>query len=315
MHEHVSVQGDVLGDWGTSRLRLYLVNDGRIAHTCEGPGTAALAGSSPEARLEVLTSLVRPWGADREALPVWLAGMAGSRNGLFEVPCAGLPADCKAWARAAESRDIGALRITTAAGIAARGPADVMRGEETQVFGALALEPALATGRQLAVLPGTHSKWIEIADGWIARFRTALTGELYALLCEKSILLRAAAEAQPDDIERDQSAGFDAGVARSADADAALLPTLFETRAVQVLEGRSRNWAAGFLSGLLIGHEIRELSALFDTSGVVSVIGESELSMHYERVLARRGIESRVFDGGQCTVAGLMRLQTLGEAP
>lgn len=301
---------DVLGDWGTSRLRLWRLEDGVVAETREGPGTAALAGLSVGARIEALASLVATWAEGREPLRVLLAGMAGSRNGLFEVPYAPLPADCAGWARAARSLALGNLRVTIAAGIARPGgatPPDVMRGEETQLFGALEIEPALARGAHVAVLPGTHSKWIEIADGSIRRFRTVMTGELYALLGEHSTLLRAGSgkdEAAARDGSRD--AGFDAGVARSA-ADA-FLATLFETRAAQLLEDRSPAWAAGFLSGLLIGREIGELSRSFDTSAGVTLIGDPGLLPLYARVFTRGGIDARALDGAACTIAGLRRL-------
>lgn len=344
----------VLGDWGTSRLRLWRLAGGTVVETREGPGTADLAGRSAEACAETLTALVAPWREKRERLQVLLAGMAGSRNGLFEVPYAPLPTDRESWARAARSRDIGHLRVTIAAGVARDGGRpDVMRGEETQLFGALEIEPALTRGTYLVALPGTHCKWVEVDDGCFRRFRTALTGELYALLTECSTLLRTGAAESADAggmdagaggtgadaggvgadtggvgadggagaaaarIARhgDREAGFAAGAARAAEPDGGLLASLFEARAAQLLHGRSNAWAAGFVSGLLIGREIRELSRSFDPSGGIILVGEPSLSSLYARACELCAIRTRALDGSRCTIAGLMRLRAEMEGP
>ncbi len=304
----------VAGDWGTSRLRLWLVSDGAVLDAHEGPGIAALAALPPEARAAHLAALLLPWHEGHIPLPVRLAGMAGSRNGLFEVPYARAPAAAGEWAAAARTCEVAGLRVSIAAGVAARdggAPPDVMRGEETQLFGALALDPALRDGKHLAVLPGTHSKWVELEGAAIGRFRTCITGELYALLTQRSMLLAAgaAAAAEPS---AEREAGFAAGLARAEDASG--IAALFEARAAQLLDGRSRDWAAGWLSGLLIGCEVRELSATFDPAAGVLLIGASRLAERYARALARRGIAARRMDDVRCTLAGLTLLEEAGHA-
>ena len=159
---------------------------------------------------------------------------------------------------------------------------DVMRGEETQIFGALRLSPRLANGRHILVLPGTHSKWVELEDGKVLRFRTAFTGETYALLCTHSTLLRAAGSAdQADDWQR----GFDAGVQRAAELAEGLLVAVFEARVQQLLAGRSRAWASAFLSGLLIAYEIDTVGRTFHSQGEITVIGDQQLAALYRSVL------------------------------
>jgi 2-dehydro-3-deoxygalactonokinase len=298
----------VAGDWGTSRLRLWLVADARIADRCEGPGIAALAELSPDARRAALGALIRRWHRDGRAPEVRLAGMAGARNGLAEVPYVGVPADGATWARAAQRIDIGALGVTIAAGLAqgaGDAPPDVMRGEETQVFGALELEPALARGAHVVVLPGTHSKWVALEDGCIRRFRTCMTGELFALLAWRSSLLATGGAPVQDDAAG-RRAGFEAGLAR-AEGDAAFAP-LFEARAAQLIEGRSRAWAEGWLSGYLIGREIQELAGAFGAPTRVQLVGDPALCDWYERALATRGIAAKRLDDARCTVAGLALL-------
>ena len=182
---------------------------------------------------------------------------------------------------------------------------DVMRGEETQIFGALRLSPRLADGRHIVVLPGTHSKWVELEDGRIVRFRTALTGETYALLCAHSTLLRAAASADhPDDGLR----GFEAGVQRAAELAEGLLVAVFEARVQQLLAGRSRAWASAFLSGLLIAYEIDSVGRTFHSHGEIALIGDPQLAASYRSVLNARGRAAQLLSGDACAIEGLLYL-------
>lgn len=306
---------EVLGDWGVSRLRLWRLWGGEVVAGREGPGTGTLAGVSREERLALLQSLIDPWREDDTGARVWLAGMAGSRNGLFEVPYASLPADVEGWIGHAATRVAGPLRVTVAAGLSSGGDdarPDVMRGEEAQVFGALELEPALARGPQLVVLPGTHSKWVVLEDGAVRRFRTAVTGELHALLTRHSTLLDTGPEARAPQGD-DGDAGFDEGTTRSLER--VFTSALFEARAAQLVAGRSSTWAAGFLSGLVIGREIVELSREFDTAAGVLLIGTAELAAPYARALARAGIATHALDGARCSIAALRRLAATGGEP
>ena len=127
-----------------------------------------------------------------------------------------------------------------------------------------------------------------------------LTGELYALLRDHSTLLRAhASDGGPED-------GFAAGLARSQAATPGLQAALFEARSAQLILGRSRDWALEFLSGLLIGCEVCEMSAAFGTIADVTLIGDSRLRPLYRRVLSGRGVRTRELDGDECAVRGLL---------
>jgi 2-dehydro-3-deoxygalactonokinase len=293
----------VLGDWGASRLRLFLVRSGDIAESSEGPGIAESA-----APMQVLIDCVAPWRQAHGVLDIYLAGMVGSRNGIHEVDYVPLPADCVTWSRACWSTSFDGALLSIAGGLRSEPgaqPGDVMRGEETQVFGALRLTPALASGRHILVLPGTHSKWVEIEDGRIVRFRTALTGEVYALLRAHSTLLRASASTDQAD---DWQQGFDAGGQRAAQLTEGLLAAVFETRVQQLLAGRSRAWASGFLSGLLIAYEVDSVGATFVSAGELTVIGDPQLANLYRNVLATRSRTARVLAGDACVVEGLLYL-------
>lgn len=293
----------ILGDWGASRLRLYLVVDGGLAETREGPGIADSA-----APMQVLIDCIAPWQRVHGALDIYLAGMVGSRNGIHEVPYVPLPVDCVTWSRACWSTSLDGAVLSIAGGLCSEPgahPGDVMRGEETQIFGALRLAPMLASARHVLVLPGTHSKWVEMEEGRVVRFRTALTGEVYALLRAHSTLLRAAASTDQAD---DWQQGFDTGVQRAAQLTEGLLAAVFETRVQQLLAGRSRAWASGFLSGLLIAYEIDSVGRTFAGEGEVTVIGDPQLAALYRSVLTTRNRATRVLAGDACVVEGLLYL-------
>ena len=299
-----SPQRHVLGDWGTTRLRLWLVEDGDIVASGEGPGIGAL--SAPPA--QVLATLVSPWRRAPEPLRVVLSGMAGSRNGLLEAPYAATPSDVAKWSRATLFTELPGLQVALATGLCdeSRAAPDVMRGEETQVYGALQLDATLRSGSHLLVLPGTHSKWVDIEDGAIVRFRTVLTGEMFALLRDHSILLKAGARADANPADAD--AGFAAGVKRSEHAPEGLLGALFEVRTMQLLRQRSRAWAAAFLSGLLIGEEIAGMSARRRDIHVVKIIADAQLGALYRQAFAARGLAAHALDGAACAIAGLREL-------
>jgi 2-dehydro-3-deoxygalactonokinase len=242
----------------------------------------------------VLTGLLDGWGPRR----VILCGMAGARGGLHEVPYLDCPAGPEAWARQAGRFQLAGRRISIAAGLAGsndNGRADVMRGEETQIFGALALDPGLAAGQRLMILPGTHSKWARVSDGVVTGFTTYMTGELFELLGASTLSLAASAVANDDE-------GFTAGLA-AAEAGAALTASLFEARAAQLRAGKSPEWARGFVSGLLIGTEIGG-TALPGPDSVI-LIGETRLTARYRAALARKNVETITMAGEDCAIAGL----------
>jgi 2-dehydro-3-deoxygalactonokinase len=180
-----------------------------------------------------------------------------------------------------------------------------MRGEETQILGAIATHPALGRGRNIIALPGTHTKWALVEDGTLRTFQTSLSGELYALLHDRSTLLKAsAAEPNADAARR----GFDAGLRRSL-TNVPLSHLLFEVRSRQLIDGMPHAEASAFLSGLLIGQDVLGALPLFDgvlRSGVaVPIVGAPKLTALYSTALAAHGIGALPLDATALTVAGL----------
>lgn len=287
----------MLCDWGSSRLRAFLEIEGAIADRRDGPGIHRLGAESPA---QALSAVLASWRSG--PLPeVFLCGMAGSRNGLAEVPYVRAPVTMEAWRRGRLRVRIGDLDATIASGVQANnflGVPDVMRGEETQIFGALALDRQLAAGNHLIVLPGTHSKWVQVRDGAIERVQTYITGELFDLLGRHSSLLRVGADIGADD------EGLNAGMRAGVRGD--LAASLFETRAAQLIDGRSAGWGRAFLSGLLIGAEIASMLGTGELrSAPLTVIGEPELTAIYLQTLASHQLRTQALDGERCVCEGL----------
>jgi 2-dehydro-3-deoxygalactonokinase len=290
------VTAAVYGDWGTTRLRLWRVEDGVVTDFREGLGIGQLEGLPADA----LRAGIAPWAESAPPALIALCGMVGARNGMHEVPYAECPVDLAGWRAATVDLAFDGVPLRIAAGVACRedGRSDVMRGEETQIFGAIGLHPALGEGEHIAVLPGTHSKWVSLEGGRIKAFRTFLTGELYNLL-QGSSLLATRHESDTG------SAGdaFATGLARADEFGA--LGSLFEARAAQLRDGRSPAWASGFISGLLLGSELVEMRRGRGLPRQVSVVGGVELAGLYAQAFARFGVEADLLDGDACALAGL----------
>jgi 2-dehydro-3-deoxygalactonokinase len=224
-----------------------------------------------------------------------ISGMAGSRQGWAEAPYVACPAGPDELARHLLwiERD----RIALVPGLSDRqgDVPDVMRGEEVQIFGAMRLA-GLADG--LFVLPGTHSKWATVCGGKVTGFRTFMTGEVYGLFAQHSILARTLDANTPLD-----EAAFRRGVARAGTGES-LLNSAFGVRALALFDRLSPAQSASYLSGLLIGEEIGRQALPTE----VIVIGASALVERYALALGERGATVRSF-GAEATWAGLRSIE------
>jgi 2-dehydro-3-deoxygalactonokinase len=260
-------------DWGITSFRAWrLGSDGTVLDRISGP-----FGIRSVADRDFAGVLDRAVGAWRPAT-VLMCGMIGSRQGWVEAPYVAAPAGLAAIAAAIVPVP-GAAQVWIVPGVS-QDPPDVMRGEETQILGVAA---ALGAGRHVLCLPGTHSKWTVLEHGQVAGFRTAMTGEVFGLMRTHSML----APLMPEPAD-DVPAAFDAGVDRARD-DGGLLHHLFGLRAGVLLGRLAPAALPSMLSGLLIGHEIAELSAEAQT---VHLVGGASLTWRYARALARFGIAS-----------------------
>ena len=273
-------------DWGTTRFRAFRIGrDGAIRDRRAGPRGIL---NVPDGRFgETLRDEIGPWLAAGED-KVILSGMIGSRQGWLEAPYLPCPAGASELAGALIDIGFDWARVKLVPGLSGTDPSgvsEVMRGEETQVLGV----PALLRDGGIACLPGTHSKWVRIKDGRIVGFTTHMTGEAFGALRGYTILGRTMRDGPAD------GPAFDAGVARSADPGG-LLHHVFGVRA-QALSGRlTETDAPAYLSGILIGHEVR--AALAQAAGsVVQVIGAPELTALYAAAIAACGGYAERHDG------------------
>ena len=289
-------------DWGTSSLRAYLLgaDASTLAEKSAPLGILKVPGRDFKS---ALFELCGAWLSAHPRLPLIASGMIGSRQGWVEAPYVDCPADFEslrqslAWAELGDDR-----RLAIVPGLVfedERGIPDVMRGEETQIFGCLR-----DAGGGLFVLPGTHSKWAHVAQGRIERFATYLTGELFAVLKEHSILGRLMQTA-PD---QSLSEAFDRGWRESTAGKGDLERLLFSVRTLGLFSRIPAERLADYLSGLLIGEEIRAAVAS-GISGPVTLIGDADLCQRYARVLAGLGLETRIATS-RATPLGLWRIAT-----
>jgi 2-dehydro-3-deoxygalactonokinase len=260
-------------DWGSSSLRAYLLGErGRIVDRRAEPwGILQLPEGDFRGAFDRITA---DWRTVSNALPAIASGMIGSAQGWVAAPYVDLPAGAEQLARRLASVPGTALRIVP--GLAQIGASpDVMRGEETQIVGALAADPGLADA--LVVLPGTHSKWVRLAGGRIREFTTYMTGELFSVLRAHSILGRLA-KARADEPEPD-SAAFARGVAAAQRSAGGLGPLLFSARASVLVGDLPAESSLEYLSGLLIGDELR--AGLAKGGRPTALIGDPVLCARY----------------------------------
>lgn len=290
-------------DWGTTNLRAWTLSEaGEVVAQRDFPlGVSQLP---PAGAAEALARRVRP-ALGAEGLPAILCGMVGSDLGWTPAPYRDCPVTLQDLAEAlVEAPGEPGVRIVPGVRWPGfEGHCDVMRGEETQLFGWLAQHPDQARGRRLVCHPGTHTKWMVVEEGRLTAFVTSMTGELFALLRQHGVLRNAAA---PDDL-----AAFDAGV-RAAGDGGALAARLFTARARVVGGGAAADSTPSYLSGLLVGADVAATPGLIghDLEGGVALLGDAQLCALYERALSARDVATATFDGEAAAVAGLWALQT-----
>ena len=263
-------------DWGTSSFRAFRMEGGRILDRVTAPrGIMTVDGDFAT----VLRSLVGLWlavGEDR----ILMSGMVGSRQGWVEapyVPCPAGPADLAAALVDVPFPDAKTKIVPGLSDRDADGVPEVMRGEETQLAG--------IGGDGLCCLPGSHAKWARVKGGRVASFTTYLSGEAFAAIRAGTILGRTMPDAPPDD------GAFARGLARSAHGS--LLHHLFGVR-TQVLFGTlAEAHAASYLSGLLIGHEVRDA---MPAGAPVRLVGAAPLCALYARAIRQRGGKAVIED-------------------
>ncbi|MCG8157827.1 2-dehydro-3-deoxygalactonokinase [Brenneria goodwinii] len=281
-------------DWGSTNLRAWLyLNGACVDETQSEAGVTRLNGQTPQ---QVFQNIVAPWR--RHDVPVVMAGMIGSNAGWLSVPYLPCPIRLTDVARRLTRVDAAkplAAWIIPGLSIAREDNSNVIRGEETQLIGAYDACPS-----SLYLMPGTHSKWVQMDGDAVIDFRTVMTGELHHLLLKQSLIGVGIGEQQPapDAFQRGLEQGF---------ADENIIRCLFETRAAHVLGRLEKSAVSDWLSGLLIGNEVAQMQRQYRIAAGtnVTIIGNPALGARYQQALLNAGLRVQSFDGDQTFQAGI----------
>jgi len=294
----MSRAGCVAVDWGTSSFRLWLVDPaGSVLgerRSQEGMMAAGKLGFAT-----VLQSHLDALGAAND-LPVIICGMAGARQGWVEAGYIDTPAHLASILARAVSvpglpRDVRILP-----GIAQRDPKapDVMRGEETQLLGALGAD---ATGDAVVCIPGTHSKWAIVKGGTVERFATFMTGELFSVVSRETILSHAVANAE----EAENVSAFKSAVVAAVEAPALAANLLFRVRSSQLLHGGSAAAARERISGTLIGLELAAGLDKDRAKSGITLVASGRLQELYRLAFDTLSVPVRSIDAEEAVRRGL----------
>ena len=285
-------------DWGTTNFRAFRFEEGHVAERRDAPrGIMQVPGGDFDGAFD---ELLGDWLSAAPGVGVIMSGMIGSRQGWSEAPYVACPADLGALAKLHELTTRAGRSLHIVPGLSFVGPTgvhDVVRGEETQVVG---FADPQVTAPRMFCLPGTHAKWLTVAGETIRTFATAMTGEVFAVLSQHSILGRLMTGDAEDE------GAFDRGLSRSKDPGG-LLHHLFGVRAEALFGAVSETGLRSYLSGILIGHEVRSMIDQ-GPDGPVTIVGAGGVSPLYERALAAVGTAAEIVDGEAAAVRGLRTL-------
>ena len=278
-------------DWGTTALRAWCMEgDKPVAHRVSAAGMGGLQRDGFE---PALLEVIGDWLSTGQT-EVVACGMVGARQGWHEaayraVPCTPLDAPFLTVAP-----NDARFRLHIVPGLSQGDPADVMRGEETQIAGFLAGRPEYDG---VIGLPGTHMKWAQIAAGEVRSFQTCLTGELFALLAKQSVLRHGLGSGWED-------TAFAAAALEMRQAPESLMTALFSLRAGGLLGQLMPDAAHARLSGLLIGAELAATRAVWQGMPV-TLIGAGGLTESYRQALQMFDQKAELADAEAITLAGL----------
>ena len=275
-------------DWGTSNLRVWAMNSYNqvIAKRQSSQGMSVLNGKEFE---KTLISLIDDW-LSYDKIPIIACGMVGARQGWIETPYRSVPSSSLLSLQRVSTQDT-RIEVFIIGGLRQDCPADVMRGEETQIAGFLAKNPEFSGA---ICLPGTHSKWVQIKSGKIIRFQTMMTGELFHLLSHNSVLRF--------DLGDWNESTFLQVVTDSEKEDSDAISQLFSIRAQALLYGK--NDGCAMLSGQLIGAELKAVRSYWYHQKVV-IIGDQSLAKHYQCALKSLGASTHMTNSVTMTLNGL----------
>lgn len=290
MPSHAAPQNWIAVDWGTSNVRAWLMDaqDNVLARRTSDQGMARLQPAEFEAVfLDLAGDLLNQTGKTE----VMVCGMAGAAEGWAKAGYLTVPSAPLAQKPAAITTHNNRLAVHILPGIKQTLPADVMRGEETQIAGVIAGSPDF---EGVICMPGTHTKWVQVANGIVNGFKTFMTGEMFDLLAKRSVLRQVIANSGWDEH------GFAAGL------ETADLPTsaLFSLRADGLIGDASPEFARAKLSGHLIGAEIHAAKPFWQGQKLV-IVGQGGMAKAYAAALKHNGVLAELLDSEALVIMGL----------
>lgn len=292
-------------DWGTSNLRVWMMGRDDLPFA-QDSSDKGMAGLTRDAFEPALLELISPYLAPDRVTPVICAGMVGAREGWLEAPYVATPCAPPNGAEAISAPNTDPrLSVHILPGVKQMSPPDVMRGEETQIAGVLHRQPEFDG---ILCLPGTHTKWVHISAGEIVSFQTCMTGEMFGLLSEQSVLRHSV-----DSADWDQDS-FLTGVTNAMDRPQNFAAQLFGMRAAGLLLGTPADAGRARLSGLLVGLELAGTRPYW-LGRHVAILGADAVAGYYHAALASQGIQAEMLESADLTLAGLTsayNLQTGG---
>ncbi|WP_298970874.1 2-dehydro-3-deoxygalactonokinase [uncultured Roseobacter sp.] len=278
-------------DWGTTNLRAFAMQGGAVlarAQSDDGMGRLQTEEFEP-----ALLRLIGDW-LTGGPVPVIACGMVGSRQGWVEAPYRSVPCTPLAETLTTAPTTQG-LKVRVVSGLSQASPADVMRGEETQIAGFLHLNPGWDG---VLCLPGTHTKWVHLSAGEVVSFQTFMSGELFALISDGSVLRHSLAE------DGWENAAFDAAVSDAMAKPERFAARLFGLRADHLLHQTPAASTRAALSGFLIGAELAAARPYWLGQNV-AILGTGDQARAYQSALRPQGVEAMLVDTERTTLAGL----------
>jgi len=285
----------IAADWGTTHMRAWAIDEqGEVlAYSESNEGMKDLQQNEFE---PVLLRLIENWLDNKKITPVMACGMVGARQGWVETPylktpC--VPID-KTQLTVATTKDT-RIQVNLVPGVMQHKPADIMRGEETQIAGFIKENPSF---NGIVCLPGTHTKWVNVKAGQIENFRTFMTGELFGVISNNTLIKHS--------IESDgwDQASFENGVIKGFDNPGLIASDLFSLRSESIVNDLDSNSARSILSGLLLGVELNGAKNYWKNKNVI-IIGSELLSKNYQKGLKILGGKSHPFSLEAATLLGL----------
>ena len=296
----------IVVDWGTSHLRAHLCEvfpSGRFERV-DSAYALGVSKCTPNFQQELLTCIDH-WVKVYGKVAIYLAGQIGSSIGWKEAKYLACPVAPKNIAQACLEFECEGHKVCVVPGISCQlddENHDVMRGEEVQVLGWLQLDELHRKGKHIICLPGTHTKWVLVENGKIQLFKTAITGELYDLLSNQSVLIQ-----QPSKIF--DSKAFTLGAKYTLESELGNFSHgIFSVRSKQLFGELSPQQASSYLSGLLIGSDVRaainatQWSLTPETT--VTIIGDAHLSQCFADVLKMQSIPTDICEVNETTLLG-----------